>query len=92
LAASKLMCQIDVIVAYFCVFEFVQINALNFGHLALLILLLLTVFEAIFLVYNAKYLKSQTALYDHLQTALTFLLFGFGFTPIIRLEMCHYRT
>jgi hypothetical protein len=84
IAACKFMCQVDMIVAYFCVFELVQMNALKFGHLASLTILLVTVCETIFLIYNAQFLNTRPAIYDHLRTALTFLLFGFGFTPIIR--------
>lgn len=81
LASSKFMCQVDVIVAYFCVFEFVQLNALHSSHLALLVAGLLVVCEAVLIFSN---FQRGSSTYDHLQTALTFFLFGFGFTPIIR--------
>lgn len=84
IGASKFMCQVDMVIGYFCVFEFVQMNALKFGHLALLTILLVAICETIFVVYNAQFLNTRPAVYDHLRTALTFLLFGFGFTPIIR--------
>ncbi|KAI6174932.1 hypothetical protein M3Y97_00976100 [Aphelenchoides bicaudatus] len=84
IAASTFMCQVDMVVAYFCVFEFVQINAVTSGHLALLTILLLAICETIFIIYNIQFLTTRSAIYDHLRTALTFLLFGFGFTPVIR--------
>lgn len=84
--ACMVMSHVDVVALYLCVFESIQMEYMDSGLLLLIDILLVGLCGLIYLVMNAKSLTHDRVV-DHLRTSATLILFGYGFTPIIRQEI-----
>ena len=83
--ACTFVCQLDVIILYYCIFEFVQTNAISTVQLNTAVCCLLFGCELIYLLLcRPPTTCFSSILRDHASTALTIGCFGYGFTPIIR--------
>ncbi|KAI6173533.1 Poly [ADP-ribose] polymerase [Aphelenchoides besseyi] len=78
--ACTVICQVDSIIIYFCIFEFVQSRHLDSMLLGISTIVFIGCCEVLYLCMN----RPLPNLRDHLLTATTLVFSGYGFTPIIR--------
>lgn len=81
--ACTLMSHVNIIVLYLCIFEYVQMQILESQLLTLLILTISTICAIFYIIFEHNLITYGNCI-DQFRTLLTILLFGYGFTPIIR--------
>uniref|UniRef100_A0A915CUV3 NF-kappa-B-activating protein C-terminal domain-containing protein n=1 Tax=Ditylenchus dipsaci TaxID=166011 RepID=A0A915CUV3_9BILA len=81
--ASNVMCQIDIVVIYLLIFEFIQMKYLEVDQLMVIVAGFATLCASVYLTLNRQCFTTDV-IADHFRTLVTLLLFGYGFTPLIR--------
>lgn len=81
--ACIVMCQVNMVAIYIGIFELVQTQQLASQTLLLIVASAVAFCFAAY-VRNEKSAFSLDLLTEHCRTLLTLVLFGYGFTPVVR--------